>query len=114
MDHTHLVTEPNYRECATITKFKIVCACTNKNTRYCLLLIETTYYLIVKRYLSLCLLSRRTVGSKQVALVKVASLELLGLHIAYGLIIDWYASECFNLHPAHQVLGSTVLVQIYL
>ena len=63
-------------------------------------------------HLSLCLLGGRAVGAKQVVFVEVVRFELLGLHVANGLIADWYTSERLYLQPTHQVLSSTVFIQV--
>lgn len=61
-------------------------------------------------YLSLLFLCGWTVWSKEVFLIEVVVSQLFGLDVPYSLVADWYPSESLNLHPAHQVLSSKVLV----
>lgn len=62
-------------------------------------------------YLSLCIFASRTVGSEEVLLVEVLTPQLPGFEVPDMFITDRDAPECFNLHPAHEVLCSIVLIE---
>ena len=62
-------------------------------------------------YLSLLFLCGWTIWTEKVLLIEVMASQLFGLDVPYGLIANWYPSESLNLHPAHEILSSKVLVQ---
>lgn len=69
------------------------------------------YIYIQCEYLSLLLLSGRTVWTKKVLFVEVVCSQLFGLDVSNGLVTNWYPTEGFNLHPAHEILSCKMLVQ---
>ena len=62
-------------------------------------------------YLSLLFFGGWAVWTEEVFFSKVSGSQLLGLDVSHGLVAGWYPTESLNLHPAHQVLSSKMLVQ---
>ena len=61
-------------------------------------------------YLSLGLPSSWTVGSQQVSPGEVPLSQLTSSHITEVVVSRGNSPECLNLHPAHKMLGSLVLI----